>query len=604
MQKIPEFVKKVRYSFEICAAKVLKIQAETGQTISFTFNVVQQLLWKIVLSCLLAGKPVRILFLKSRQQGGSTFFEGLAYWVCAFRRNRNGLIVAHTKTDAEKLFNKIKIFYKYSPEGLRPQIKISNREEIYFASPDDKGQGESLDSRIIIQTAENPNLGVSQTIHYAHLSELDLWNELGYDPKPRLVALKQAMPDLPGTFLCIESTGRGNGYFKQLWDADNDYIKIFVSWAASKKYRKDLKPDEYFVLQENEDDLDNLWGDEATEYEDVKKELIKWYKYKDGSHELNHEIMRCLNWRRWAIVNKCESDLGLFRREYPTKPEHAFASWGVSIFNLRMLNKMQKFVEKPHYFKFDEKYIHILSESKANVDIYAKRAFIKSSQKQHLQIFRFPQKGHRYVIAADSGEGNIDSDPSAFTVYGFGQNEIYEAACFNEVIKPYDYAFILYCIATIYNKALIAVEVNEPAGFSTNEILNQRLKYKNLYKRIQFGEVEIESTDKTGWKTTAYTKQLIIDTFKNAIKDGEIKLNSVNGFEQLKEFRKLADGSTGVKKPGHDDEAMSKLIGFYIAKSSPKHYIPENDVNYADTLKYWDSQLKDDYHDVWFGSGR
>src|SRR6185312_1228994 len=52
-----------------------------------------------------------------------------------------------------------------------------------------------------------------------------------------------------------------------------------------------------------------------------------------------------LNWRRWAISNRCQGDLRLFQQEYPSNLEESFLSTNRQIFVASHIARARKHAE-------------------------------------------------------------------------------------------------------------------------------------------------------------------------------------------------------------------------------------------------------------------
>ena len=134
------------------------------------------------------------------------------------------------------------------------------------------------------------------TVHGAsHNSELAFWNNAA----DHMAGVGQAVPDLPGTEIILESTANGTGNeFHQRWqDAErgvSDYIAIFIPWFWQDEYRLPVPSD--FVMDAEEAEYAELY--------DVPTE--------------------CIVWRRKKLRNDFRGDVALFNQEYPATPALAF----------------------------------------------------------------------------------------------------------------------------------------------------------------------------------------------------------------------------------------------------------------------------------------
>ena len=220
----------------------LKIQDKAGRLTPLKFNPPQLRLYAEIERQQQAGKPVRIIILKARQIGFSTAVAALFYQRAATIPNTHAMIVAHKADASANIFNKTKLFWECSPEEVRPLKRASNARELIFENPAAKS-GEraaepGLRSRIEIETAGNKEAGRSATIQLLHLSELAFWPHA----EQTMASLMQAVPNLPGTMVVIESTANGaGGAFYQEWQraakGESAFAPLFFPWFEHGEYR-------------------------------------------------------------------------------------------------------------------------------------------------------------------------------------------------------------------------------------------------------------------------------------------------------------------------------------------------------------------------------
>jgi len=129
-----------------------------------------------------------------------------------------------------------------------------------------------------------------------HNSEAAFWPHA----KSHLSGLGQAIPDLPGTEVVLETTSAGpTGEFHRMWKlaeaGKGDWIAVFIPWFVQAEYRREVPP-----------------GWAAT---DEEIELSRLYGLDDEQ----------LAWRRAKIDTDFGGDAGEFAREYPNTAIEAFA---------------------------------------------------------------------------------------------------------------------------------------------------------------------------------------------------------------------------------------------------------------------------------------
>lgn len=114
---------------------LLRIRTKEQKLSPLVFNEAQQHLYGVIRQQAAAGKPIRIIVLKGRQEGISTVTEGLMFQDTVTRPNVKTLIVAHDTTATGNLFKMNKLFYDCLPPWARPLRKNSNAKELVFENP-------------------------------------------------------------------------------------------------------------------------------------------------------------------------------------------------------------------------------------------------------------------------------------------------------------------------------------------------------------------------------------------------------------------------------------------------------------------------------------
>jgi hypothetical protein len=231
---------------------------------------------------------VRALILKGRQQGCSTYVAGRFYHRATHHNGIRVFILTHEDAATQNLFEMVDRFHARCPDDERPATGTANAKELNF---------DALDSGYKVGTAGTKGVGRSSTIQLFHGSEVAFWPHA----ETHAAGILQAVPDMPGTEVILESTANGLGnFFHQTWrDAEtgaNDFVAIFVPWFWQDEYRKAVP--QGFTLTEEEREYRDLYG--------LDDEQIAW--------------------RRGKIVEL--KDAGLFRQEYPATAAEAFQQSG------------------------------------------------------------------------------------------------------------------------------------------------------------------------------------------------------------------------------------------------------------------------------------
>ncbi len=157
----------------------------------------------------------RIIIMKARQIGFSTAVTGFLYHKTITTPGVTSAIVGYNNDLTAELLDKIKTFYRTSPESIRPTIHYNSKFEISFPKWDSK--------MIVLPSTEN--VGRGYTINYALLTEVPFWDKA----EEKLVTLEASVP-VNGKIIIESSPGAVGDYFHRMWVSENDYVKKEYGW--------------------------------------------------------------------------------------------------------------------------------------------------------------------------------------------------------------------------------------------------------------------------------------------------------------------------------------------------------------------------------------
>ena len=530
----------------------IRIVNKRGEAVSFSVNSIQAQIDDKIGQLEAEGKPARIIVLKARQEGVSTYTQAKLLTKTATVANRNALVVAHRDDSTSAIFEKAKYMYSNLPDHVKPLQKASNAKELIFDTPNlYKGDMQGLNSKIKIQTAGSDSIGRSDTYHYVHLSEFAFYSG---NPQTQLAGILQAVPNVPGTIVVIESTANGYNSFKELWEAaengDNDFVPMFFAWHDYEDYQIQCTKDEAAQimgsLNEYEANITQLYNLNAAQ--------IKWY--------------------RWKLKNDCNNSTDLMRQENPSYPKEAFLSTGRPVFNLDAVEVRIEQLKKQYsvcppkrgHFNFEwrdpDHKDTIKDETITWVD----------DKNGSVIIYEDVLHGYPYVVGGDTkGEGK-----DFYTGTTINNVTGKRAATVRMQInhsKPYTHQ--LYCLGRYYNDALIGIEMN----FNTAPIEElQRLQYPRQYTRQQYDNYTKEYQKKYGWKTDGNTRPLIIDKAVDLVENNIDLFSDLTMLEECTTFIYDDNGRPDAQSGKHDDQLFSDMIAneirsqqsFIVSTEPPK----------------------------------
>lgn len=284
-----EKLERLGREFGYFSHNILKIRNKGGKSSRFTLNRAQRyFLERMRIQEARTGR-VRIVTVKGRQQGVSTFITGYFFWKSLYEPSLNTFILGHEIGSSSNLFNMVKRYWEQLPDGMKPELTASNAKELIFKL----GGGNYR-----IGTAGKGDSSRGVTMQQFHGSEVAYWPN-GDDIQSGVM---ESVADLDGTRIVLESTANGVGgfFYEKAMEAvsgKSDYEMVFVPWYWQDEYKRDATG--------IEDELDS---DEVRLLE----------RFGTDGLTLEH-----LAWRRIKLAGYRGRDY-LFRQEYPFLLEEAF----------------------------------------------------------------------------------------------------------------------------------------------------------------------------------------------------------------------------------------------------------------------------------------
>lgn len=280
-----------RGSLEAYAAACLKVKTKDSRLLPFHFNTAQRYLHQKIEEQLAETGMVRVIILKGRQMGCSTYVGARYYWKSTLWPYRNVYILAHKQDASDNLFEMVERFHEHNP--IAPVTGTENAKELEF---------KAFDSRYTVAIAGHQPSGRSKTSHLFHGSEVAFW----INPELHFAASVETVADMPGTEVILETTANGvdNRFYEEWQKAQNgesEYLPIFMPWYWMPEYRWPA-PEGFEPSNERLDE------DTPSEVE-----LIEMFG-------LDYEQ---LAWRRRQI-SKPGWSVQVFNQEYPMTAEMAF----------------------------------------------------------------------------------------------------------------------------------------------------------------------------------------------------------------------------------------------------------------------------------------
>lgn len=468
----------------------------------------------------------RNITLKPRQIGSTTWHILCRLFIPAIiEPGSSGLLISQTKPYGAQHFRILQRGLKnfgLIPPGAFAQMsqktiltmtdlqqnllhtQYSARHEIVF---------DWLDSKVLVDTAENPDAGTGLTINHLVATEVAYWQR---DPESLLAQAKEAIP-ADGT-MDLESTPNGmGGYFFEEWmrasDPYAEFRQHFYPWWWQAEYESPKEADENSVTEEEE-------------------KMMKEFDW----------TLKQLQWRREKIVSLRKK----FPEKYPEDSTNCFLTSGDLFMDKEILRDMK---------------IRMQNE--------------KPLEQYHdgtLKIYRRRIPGRRYMIGADVAEGKLIStdnpDASVGVVVDIDSGEW--CAVYRAQVPPEDFGVDLVELAKMYNNAELAIERNGPGGNVILTVKNQLL-YGNVYMHKEWFKKQKNAIMVDGYPTNTRTRPIALNRMAAAVRDRPDFIYSEDFVDEALTFvwrttsrnnqfgKRIPQGAQGCK----DDIVMAGAIAEY-----------------------------------------
>lgn len=474
---------------------------ENDHTVPFTYNPIQDRISKQ-----LTGSDI---VLKARRHGISSLILAMMAVEFTLTENFRGVVVSHETKATQKLLDKVVFFLDSMKQNLPPDV-------VYPVKLDRSSRNELKNgyknSSFYIGTAGAKAFGRGDQISWLHLSECAFYDDLDRF----LVAI---LPAVQGGVVTMETTANGYNDFRKLWmrnkDTPSPYTTHFIPWFENPLYVRPISENTPITAEE---------GELMMKY-DLNKSQLSWR-------------------RHW--LDQLNGDIDLFAQEFPANAEEAFIVSGNNVWSPTLLRWYMNHTIEP-----------IAVGNMYGVDPVR----FEDNDKGYIKIFKQPASNHTYVIGADVSEGKNKGDEKGgdySCAQVMDQTTMEQVAVWHGRLDPDLYGRQLEMLGKYYRNALIAVEKNS-IGLTTLNVLRDAY-YPHLYYRERFGLHADRLTDELGWVTDRMTKDLIINTATQQLREKRIRVYDGDTIGEMMGFIRTNNGSAEAASGYNDDRVMSLMI--------------------------------------------
>ena len=515
---------------------------------------------------------VRIVICKSRKEGLSTIIQALAIHHCQTTPHAHALTVAHETDATRELFRIGRRIVDNVDNNVFPPLKSkpkgSKLEWINGSRAECQTQGGSADS----ERGSTPT--------FLHISELPSWETGRRNTSAVDVAqaLLNAVPDLPSTYVFIESTSKGVGnlfhdiYLRAIKNVrGNLYVPMFFSWKDNPDYTTPAATEQR--------GKEELWLSERMVDAHEAGDLVA---FNDAANQLGYDQIqrqRAVEYgltpdqvRFWTqtLVNKCNSDQDRFDEEWPLSWQISFVSSGRNVFSARLIQEMMSSAIHPAT-------TGTLVKDRGNVMVRPDGG--------GWEIYCQPNREHKYIVTSDAAGGGRSNDDDYGCIQVFDRFTQTQVAEFYDRVTPDVLARQQGLAAMMYNNAMLAPEANNH-GLVVIHYLLRDFPQLQLYRRYsEAGKVAGTETNKLGYSTDVRTRHFMVGLFEAAVRRKEISLNSKRLLGEMITLIRSKTSGRPEAPYGHHDDAT---IAMCIAVDVHKQLVTQGDSSLQETSKELD----------------
>lgn len=495
--------------------------------------------------------PCRLIILKPRQVGCSTFCAELCYH--HMRSSQSDMIVmGDVSKRTEKVWQMFQDIDKHDSFPWDSTITVSNTEKTRFV------YGDGSEGLVEHDTALDPKAGISGTRQVVWLTEAARYMKNSGRDKKVITAVLNSLANLPDTLGVAESTAEGaSGWFYETWQqavtlddrkkgvVGNGWIKVFAPWFVFPEHSLPR-------LAENND----YFADELDHRERRGIDLYGWTAEQ-------------IAWRRMKIRKDCANDLRMFDQDFPEDAQSCFLASGRPRFDLEKLSKWKKRATVA-YELADRGSLERAENGSVNF-------MLRGDGEAWLWCCEKPQPGCSYIAFADPCMGE-QSEGSAFPdAHALG---IIRAGYFEQRGST-----------KVWRKPRLVAAIDVPTGCRwDDEIAGERVKRMTdwyggcevipetgnglgllhclrkagcqIYQREKMDNMRPgERLQVIGWETNRDTRPIVVNSMADYIREDAFDCDFLPAILEMETFIVTDRGRAEAKPLCHDDWVMGIGIG-------------------------------------------
>lgn len=595
----------------------LFIAPEDGPIAKFTLRKAQKKLTGVLNRQWFTQGHVRMIVCKARRIGCTTLCCADAYRNASLRTNMNVVIGAQLDDMAERIHERNHIFHNNYPPSLRPERwgrsrsfkepmefrrDVPEEEMIAWERGAEKPDA-GLQSSISIFTERTPLARTGATIQYLLLSEFAKYRN-------QSTIIKEMFPTVrKGTGAIIIDTtaeSRGDSY-SRLWEeavaGRSEFEPVFIGWLDDEQQchmppQKDNKENFYhwMACQARNDTIGIEQYAAKLAIDEDEHDLLtnfivpRWANLSPIEQDIMHPF-GWIEWRRWAIQDRCDGKVQVFKNQYPTHWREAFFSSTMTIFDMSQIaTQAERIAVEPRGIRGEL----ISTEGRRAIDVDPEAMMSQVEMKTYhvapgsfrfepenfgpIRIYEDPIPGEEYIVSSDYAEGQSENcDYNTIHVYKRGET-LEQVAHFHEKCYPEECASEAIALGAYYNMAWQIPEVNS-CGAAALSLFRACYPLDRIFRRKAPDRAKKSApTDLMGWRMTGRSKAEAVSAATTYFKQGSCVLHNPNSLRELEVFVKkdsrmlpeAMDGTDPITgERYHDDEVICMVLAIYGNRQLP-----------------------------------
>lgn len=484
------------------------------------------------------GKPMRVVVLKARRQGISTYTDNLMCVHAMGRAGTNSLITTHDFRSSKELFKNPKtLISEFLPDRkpLKSILNMPSMTQHKITFPHAEG-----DSYLAIATAGNVEGGRGMSLTDLHCSEAAF-----YPGQGTFAALLPTVPRAHDTMIVVETTANGRvgigQIFFEFWSAsvrgDTEFTPIFLSWL-----------------------IDPTCVDHDHPAPDAPKDDDERLLMKEGVN-IDGKLVRAtlpqIAWRRMTIDSPaCRGYVEIFDQEFPATPDIAFISTGEPAFTREEMSIARNSLQ-PY------KRVEIAAETSSGTD--ARHIYCKPNDVSPVLQWEPPQPNHRYYFGVDAARGKDEGDFAA--IVGIDGETGHQVLRYSQRVDPEYLARLCHYIGLYYNRGMLCIELTGNLGLWCQARLRDYFHYPNLYRwrgtrddKVAPGMTAGKRGGSYGWETTYRSRERLLITFRESILHRMCTVRDEEVVRQMDAATRKDAWERWEISFGHDDVLMAFML--------------------------------------------